>query len=245
MPFWNNLFSADKSISYGFEVDFHSHLLPNIDDGVKSFEESALLINELKALGIKKIITTPHTIAGHYPNTSEIILNKLAELQHYLTSKQIEIQIEAASEYYLDETLIQKIKNNEKLLTFGDNFLLFELSYINESALLTKAIFEMQIKGYKPILAHPERYSYYKSDIEKYKEIKDKGVYFQLNINSLSGYYNESAKKTAEKLIDANLIDFVGSDTHHDRHIQSLKKSVQLPYYKKLLKMGILNNTLL
>lgn len=245
MPFWNNLFSNDKSISYGFEVDFHSHLLPNIDDGVKSFEESALLINELKALGIKKIITTPHTIAGHYPNTNEIILNKLAELQLYLTSKQIEIQIEAASEYYLDETLIQKIKNNEKLLTFGDNFLLFELSYINESALLTEAIFEMQIKGYKPILAHPERYSYYKSDIEKYKEIKDKGVYFQLNINSLSGYYNESAKKTAEKLIDANLIDFVGSDTHHDRHIQSLKKSVQLPYYKKLLNKDILNNILL
>lgn len=245
MSFWNQLFVEKKSISYGFEVDFHSHLLPNIDDGVKSFEESAQLIVELKQLGIKKIITTPHTIAGHYPNTSEIILNKLGELKSYLISQKIDIQIEAASEYYLDETLLNKLKNNEKLLTFGDNFLLFELSYINASALLDEAIFEMQLKGYTPILAHPERYNYYNASVDKYEEIKNKGVYFQLNINSLSGYYTDFSKKTAEKLIDANLIDFVGSDTHHIRHIQSLQKSVQLPYYKKLLEKGVKNNILL
>lgn len=245
MPFWSQLFTTNQLITYGYEVDLHSHLLPKLDDGVKTFEEAALLITELKKLGIKKIITSPHTIIGYYPNTSEKITQTLFELKKYLQTNKIEIQIEAASEYYLDESLLNKIRNNEKLLTFGDNFLLFELSYINESALLSEAIFEMQTKGYRPILAHPERYTYFKSSIKIYEELKEKGVYFQLNINSLSGYYTEYCKKTAEKLVDANLIDFVGSDTHHIRHIQSLKKSVQLSYYKKLLKQKIKNNMLL
>jgi tyrosine-protein phosphatase YwqE len=226
-------------------ADMHSHLLPNIDDGAKDLEHSLSLIKHLIQLGYKKLITTPHIMQDFYKNTPEIILDKLQIVQEALTKENINIEIEAAAEYYLDEYFIDKLRKKERLLTFGNNYLLFETSFMNPSSYLNEAIFLIQSSGYRPIFAHPERYVYL---FDKYKEliaIRDKGVLLQINLNSLSGYYSKESKKVAEKLIEDKLVDFVGTDCHHEKHIQSLHESKKSKHFEKLMSLPLLNSSLL
>lgn len=226
-------------------VDMHSHLLAGIDDGSKSLDESVGLILRLKDLGYKKIITTPHIMGDMYRNTPEIILNALQLLKARLIEDKIDIDIEAAAEYYLDEWFIEKLTKGEKLLTFGQKYVLFETSFMNEPSQLHQAIFLMRTLGYTPVLAHPERYLYLYADFNAFKKIYDMDVLFQVNLNSLMGYYSKAAKLFAEKLIDNNMVDFVGTDCHGDRHLDVLKHVKTSTYYKKLIDSKILNNSLL
>ena len=228
------------------KVDIHSHLLPGIDDGVEKFTEALEMVKKFSELGYKKLITTPHIMGDFYKNTPLGINEKLQELKRLVAESKIEIVLEACAEYYLDEWLVASLKKSEPLLSFGDSkYVLFETSYINEPAQLHETIFLMKAIGYKPILAHPERYTYLYSDFERYEEIKEKGVLFQLNTNSISGYYSPTAQKFAEKLIDNNMVDFIGSDCHGIRHMNALEKSMKSRIYSKLLKLDLLNNTLL
>jgi protein-tyrosine phosphatase len=247
MSFFSSLFGKKQSsaLSLGIHTEFHSHLLPGIDDGVKSFEESIHIISSFKKMGVKRIITTPHIMMDYFKNTPEIIYSKLDALKAELQKKNIDIKIEAAAEYYLDEGFMEKLEKEEPLLTFGDKYILFETSYINPSSYFNSAVFAMKSQGYKPILAHPERYPYlYDKTLDKFKELYDTGIYFQINTNSLIGYYDKEAKKFAEKLIDNKMVDFIGSDCHGIRHLEALKKSIGMPYYKKALSLNLLNDQL-
>jgi len=234
-----------KSLSNPLVVDIHSHLIPAIDDGAKSMENSIELILSLKELGYKKLITTPHT-SDMFPNTTEIILDGYSRLREELNKREIDITIEVASEYYADEHF-EKLLDAEDILSFGDkNYLLFELSYFTPPHDLEDLVYEMKRKGYTPILAHPERYLYLHDNLDRYKEIKDMELLFQLNINSISGFYNKGIQKVAQYLISNSMVDFLGSDTHHMTHIQNLKKGFKHSLYKKVFKNNnILNNTLL
>lgn len=226
-------------------VDMHSHLIPNIDDGSKSMDESVELIQQFVELGYRKIFTTPHVMGDLYRNTPEIILAGLGALKERLKSENLEIEIEAAAEYYLDEWLIEKLTKGIPLMTIGDKYVLFETPYMNGSSQLHQAIFMMHTLGYKPILAHPERYIYLYHDFKEFKKIYDMDVLFQINLNSLSGYYSKHAKQFAEKLIDNNMVDFVGTDCHGVRHLDVLRQTKASEYYNKLSKLNLLNNTLL
>ncbi len=246
MSFLRNIFSTTKEVDsqlQDIKVDMHSHVLFGIDDGADSLEESLLLLRELQSLGYKKIITTPHIMGDFFKNTPEIIFPKLEELKRISKEKGIEIELEAAAEYYLDEWFIERLKNNEKLLTFGNNYLLFELSYINPSAFIDEAIFMLKSQGYNPVLAHPERYTFWHGNTKILQEIHDRGVILQVNINSLVGYYSKNALKMAEELIDLGLVKMLGSDCHGIRHIDALKKARETKHYKKALP-NLLNNTL-
>jgi protein-tyrosine phosphatase len=227
------------------KCDVHSHFIPGIDDGAQTMEDSIALIREFHALGYKKVITTPHILSDGYPNTPEIILGGLEKVRMALKTEGIPIQIDAAAEYYLDFDFERKLKE-QKLLTFGENYLLFEISYVNAPDNLESIIFQMQTSGYKPVLAHPERYPFWSRNFEKYEQMKEKGVLFQLNINSITGYYSKETRRTAELLIEKNMIDFLGSDCHHSGHTSLIKTSAV--YYKalgKLIESGrLLNNTL-
>jgi protein-tyrosine phosphatase len=224
--------------------DIHSHLVPGIDDGSKSMEDSIEMITEFHQLGYKKIITTPHIMGDAYRNTPEIILGGLENVKVALNEKNIPVEISAAAEYYLDFDFERKL-DEEKLLTFGNNYLLFEVSYLNPPDNLYHVIFKMQTLGYKPVLAHPERYNFWHSDFEKYESFIDKGVLLQLNINSLTGYYSLSTKKIAEQMIDKNMISMLGTDCHHSGHVNLMKQVVYEPYLQKLVESGtLLNNTL-
>ncbi len=238
--------NSEPAIDFSFALtDMHSHLIPGIDDGAKDIEESIILIKQLYEAGFRKLITTPHVMSDFYRNTPEIILNGLEILREKITHypELAGLTIDAAAEYYLDEGLQEKIENKE-ILTFGKNYLLFEISYINFPDNLDSVIFKMQTHDYKPVMAHPERYPFWYNDFERYKKLKDNGVLFQININSLTGYYSPGAKKLAEKLIDNNMVDFIGSDTHNLRHIESLTRSMSEKYLKKIASSNILNNTL-
>jgi len=223
-------------------VDIHSHLIPTIDDGSKSMDNSIELILALKELGYKKLITTPHT-SDMFPNTTEIILNGYQTLIEELNKREIDIDIVVASEYYADEHF-ENLLDTRDILAFGDkNYLLFELSYFTPPHNLEDLVYEIIRRGYTPILAHPERYFYL---YDRYRDIKDIGLLFQLNINSISGFYNKGIQKVAEQLIHNSMVDFLGSDTHHITHIKNLKKSFKQSLYKKIFKTNkILNNTLL
>ena len=250
MSFLSNIFGdrGKTKISFDLSVlkcDVHSHFIPGIDDGAQTMEDSIALIREFHDLGYKKVITTPHILSDGYPNTPEIILGGLEKVRVALKTEGIPIQIDAAAEYYVDFDFERKLKE-QKLLTFGKNYLLFEVSYINAPDNLERVIFQMQTNGYKPVLAHPERYPFWVRNFEMYEKLKEKGVLFQLNINSVTGYYSKQTRQTAEMLIEKNMIDFLGSDCHHSGHTSLIKSSAV--YYKalgKLIESGkLLNETL-
>ena len=226
-------------------VDMHSHFIPGIDDGAKTIEDSVEMITEMQKLGYKKVITTPHIMSDYYRNTPENILGGLSAVQFELEKAGVDIKTGAASEYYLDFDFERKM-NEEKLLTFGNTYLLFEISYMNPPDNLFHVIFKMQTMGYKPILAHPERYNFWHTDFAKYEAFVDKGIFLQMNINSLTGYYSMGTKKIAEQMIDKNMISFLGTDCHHIGHIKLIKDVVYEPYLEKLLNSGkLMNQTLL
>jgi tyrosine-protein phosphatase YwqE len=235
-------FPADLSV---LRCDVHSHFIPGIDDGVKTMNESVSLIREFERLGYKKLITTSHILSDSFRNTPQIISAGVELVRAALKTENITVEIEGAGEYYVDFDFSRKIEE-EKLLTFGKNYLLFEISFVNPPDNLTHIIFQLQSKGYKPVLAHPERYLFWSRDFEKYEQLKEKGVLFQLNINSLAGYYSREAKKIAEQLIEKNMIDFVGSDCHNLRHLNVIKsKAVYEKALHKLIESGkLLNATL-
>jgi len=226
-------------------VDMHSHFVPGIDDGAKTIEDSVEMITGMHQLGYKKVITTPHIMSDYYRNTPEIILGGLASVNFALKEAGIPIETGAASEYYLDFDFERKL-NEEKLLTFGNNYLLFEISYMNPPDNLFHVVFKMQTMGYKPILAHPERYNFWHTEFEKYEAFVDKGVLLQMNINSLTGYYSMATKKIAEQMIDKNMISFLGTDCHHTGHLKLIDDVVFEPYLQKLVYGGkLLNSALL
>jgi protein-tyrosine phosphatase len=247
MSFLKKIFSANKETATYLSdlvVDMHSHVLPMLDDGADSFKDSLILLKELEEMGYKKLIATPHIMGDFFKNTPQTIFPKLEELKKMSKAQGIQLELEAAAEYYLDEWFIERLKNNEKLLTFGDNYLLFELSYINPSVYVNEAIFMLKSMGYKPVLAHPERYIFWHGNAKILQEIHEKGVILQVNINSLAGYYSKGAQKMAEELINLGIVEMLGSDCHGIRHIEAMKKARKTSHYKKALNNNI-NNSLL
>ncbi|MGI9545453.1 MAG: tyrosine-protein phosphatase [Cyclobacteriaceae bacterium] len=225
-------------------VDMHSHLIPDVDDGVDTVAESLEILIRLSELGYQKAITTPHVMGDYYPNDINTIKPKLNELQELILQESIDIEIEAAAEYYLDEHFMQLLQTPDQLLTFGANYLLIETSFINEPAFLREGIFQIISAGLQPVLAHPERYVFIQNDPEIAEDLVERGVLLQLNLLSLTGYYSKAARKVAEKLIDQELVSFAGSDCHNIRHLSSMTDVLDGKYYKKLMQLELLNNTL-
>ena len=230
-------------------ADMHSHLLPGLDDGAETLAHSLDLLRALRDLGFRKLIITPHIMGDYYKNTPEGIRAALHLLREAAAGAGLDdVELNCAAEYYLDEFFGRKLADGTEMLTFGADkrYLLFETSYMNEPLNLYEIIFALKAQGYTPVLAHPERYTYLYgrfAEIEKLR--RDHGVLLQVNLNSLAGYYSPAAKKVAEKLVDGGLVDFVGTDTHHLRHTDTLlRRTLPLPYLEKLLRLPLLNNTL-
>lgn len=228
----------------GLVNDMHSHLIPGIDDGSPDLETSIELIRQMKTLGYQKLYTTPHISNDIFKNTPEVIRLGLEKVRNRLEQEQIDIKIEAAAEYLIDDGFENLMKDNA-LITFGDKFLLIELPYFNVPRNLYELTFELQVKGYKIILAHPERYLYWYNEPKQFEELKDRGLLFQLNMISLTGHYGMEVRKLAEKLIRAGMIDLLGSDLHNPVYLGLLKKSLYEPLLQDLLNSGKIQNHLL
>jgi len=220
-------------------VDLHSHLIPGIDDGAQTLDESITLIKALKAVGYQKLITTPHIMFDNYQNSKEGILSRLQKLQEELLIRDISIEIDTAAEYYVDEGFIKLIQRDE-LLSINGKYILFETSYTHRPYQLEEIIFEIEAAGYTPLLAHPERYRYIKNQEEEYGALKSLSVLFQVNINSFSGYYGSVAQKNALFLSENGMIDFLGSDTHNMHQVENLAQVFKSDVYRAIY----VNNTI-
>jgi len=242
---WFNKSEKKKEATFDYSsivVDMHSHVLPGIDDGAQTPAESIELIRRMMSLGIKKIIATPHVMADYYRNTAQTINAALATLKAELENQKIDIVVEAAAEHYFDETFETRI-NEGKLMTMGDNYVLFEFSFISKPPNAVQVMQRLKELGYKAILAHPERYPYMNND--QLRNLRDWGVSLQLNTISLTGYYGKDVKKRAEQMIDEQLVDFISSDMHHPRHAEALKEALRMPYLEKIMFDYPLKNVLL
>jgi tyrosine-protein phosphatase YwqE len=223
--------------------DIHSHFIPGIDDGSPDLETSVKLVKKMQELGFKKIITTPHVMHDFYRNTPEIILSGLEDLKKEFKAQSIEVDISAAAEYYVDYYFESKLNEGEDFLTFGNKHILIETSFVSEPPNFSESIFKLQLKGYDVILAHPERYGFMSiNDLKKYKS---RSVKLQLNLLSLLGYYGGECKLKAEKLIENNMVDFVGTDCHNLNQASIYHKCTTNKHWHALVNSGTLKNHLL
>lgn len=208
-------------------VDIHSHLLPGIDDGAQTIEDSIRLTTALEGFGMSQCITTPHVIHHFWENSSEKIKSVEKETSTALKSNRVSIPFRAAAEYMMDDQFVNLFKSGD-ILTLKDNYVLVEMSYINPPIQLYSILFDLQVAGYIPVLAHPERYIFYHNNFEEYDKLKKAGCLFQLNLLAAVDYYGVGITKIAEKLLQKGMYSFVGSDAHHSKHIAAFEQKVKL-----------------
>jgi tyrosine-protein phosphatase YwqE len=242
-PVVRSLFKKKTEAIHPLPGDFHSHLIPGLDDGVKTAEEALAVIRALYQAGARHIVTTPHIAAHVYPNTKEKITGAFAGLHGTVKKLYPDLTFEAAAEYYLDEHLMTAVQQPERLLTLGNDYLLFETNYLSEPLMMTEFIFHAFTHRYQPVLAHPERYQY--MTVQKAADLRARGTHLQLNLLSLIGYYSPSVQKLAEKLIDRGLITAISSDFHTPAHAKLLPRVMACRYYKKVISAPLINFTLI
>ncbi|MEO9482242.1 MAG: CpsB/CapC family capsule biosynthesis tyrosine phosphatase [Ekhidna sp.] len=223
------------------DVDIHSHLIPNIDDGSQSMEQSIEMIEALINLDFEKVITTPH-IHPNYPNTPEVILAGLNTLQQEVSKQKLAIEIEVAAEYFVDESFHDRVKRNDPILSFGGKLVLVESSFVNKPIFFEAVMFDLLAQGYTPVLAHPERYKFLEGRIEWLKELKGMGVMLQVTLGSIGGYYGKIPEQVGKLLLQNDMVDFLGSDLHRASHLAYLEKGLNSKEVQRILKRGELKN---
>lgn len=244
MGIFTKLFSKKRKKSYPLDwvgLDIHNHLLPGIDDGSESLEDSINLIKGLQDIGIHHAIATPHIMAGVHPNSHDTIKPSFNALKEALEEKKIDFKLNYAAEHMIDVELSDKIKNNE-LCLLPNKHVLIEMSYLQESQNLFIIIQELIGKGLQPVLAHPERYNYYHQNFDVYKRIKDSGCLLQLNLLSVTRYYGDHVKPVALSLIKSGMYDFVGTDLHHKKHLRALEHLTEKYDTRNLLRNNPIKN---
>ncbi|MBU2975940.1 tyrosine-protein phosphatase [Zobellia sp. B3R18] len=224
-------------------IDIHNHLLPGIDDGAKTVDDSIALIKALAELGITHFVATPHIMSNYYPNTKETINASLTELKNALLQNDLkDISIEASAEHMIDD-IFENLLESDGVMPMKKNYLLVEMSYLQPPINFDEAIVKTASKRFFPILAHPERYGFLHHRKKRYQEYKDNGILFQMNLLSLSEYYGKEVPKMALELLDNGLIDFVASDIHNMNQLNALKK---ITLSKKMVDqiLPLINNSI-
>ena len=229
-----------KDLLSGNYIDIHSHLLPGIDDGAKSIIETTKLAKAFQEIGVSQFTTTPHISHYIWNNSPQAIISNHKETKLLLKKKNVKIPFRAAAEYFMDDWFESHFQN-EKLLTLKDNYVLVEMSYMNAPVQLYKILFDLQVAGYIPVLAHPERYLFYHKKFDEYEKLKKAGCLFQLNLLAVVGYYGSEITKVAEQLLKKGMYDFVGTDVHHDNHIAAFSQKIKVDSVSNL-KDIIANN---
>lgn len=215
-----------------FHTDIHCHVIPGIDDGSPSPEISVELVSRMASWGITRIIATPHVTESTFENTPQTMDKAMESLIAALKDRGIEMDLSHSAEYRLDDLFAKHLKSGI-IIPFPNDYLLVENSFIQEPWGLDETLFELKVKGYQPMLAHPERYSYYHDHKDRYKKLHDAGTFFQINLLSLAGHYGRDVRKTAEYLIEEGMVDFIGTDLHNERHVQSIEAYLQSKDYRR------------
>lgn len=201
-----------------FKTDIHCHIIPGVDDGSPDVDTSVELVKRMNSWGIERIIATPHITEATFENTPEILDPALEELQEALKARGVDVAVSRASENRIDDFFREQLAAGQ-ITPYPNNYILVENSFIQEPWDLDQFLFDLKIKGYRPILAHPERFHYYFDEHpERYDALHRAGNLFQVNVLSLAGGYSRQEKRVAEKLIEKGYVDFLGTDLHNSRH---------------------------
>ena len=225
-------------------VDIHNHILPGIDDGAQTVEESLDLIKGFSEFGVQDFIATPHIMHNYHDNTPKTIASALKLLQDHLRKhKMTNVVVDAAAEHMIDDNF-ESLLEQKGVMPMRKDYLLVEMSYLQRPINFDESIAAIIAKPYFTILAHPERYNFLHVRPRRYKEFKQQGILFQLNLLSLGEFYGKEVQKMAGKLLDDGLIDFIGSDVHNMNQLETLKKLTVSKKTKELL-IPIIENTML
>ncbi len=244
MQWLNRLLSPTKLTDFSvLQTDLHSHLLPGLDDGVTEMEEALELMEAFAQMGYRRIITTPHVSGERYPNTSNAIREKARETKEAVRKAGLPIEFHAAAEYMLDENFARLLKDNDLLTLDEEGHILVEMSFLHPPLALNKYLFDLQGKGYKPILAHPERYPFYHLKLEDYQHLKQLGCFFQTNILSITGHYGPDVQQSALLLLKHQMVDFLGTDAHRIRHAYTLQAALRSGHLERVLSRYSFQNS--
>jgi protein-tyrosine phosphatase len=214
MGWLDNLFSKKATGMNPVRWDMHNHILFGIDDGSKNIENSVEMARRFADLGYKKLYATPHIMGDYYPNNRTNIKEKADALSKALSENNINLEIEFAAEYYMDEVFLEKVNNDEDLLTFHGRHILIETSFMNRPMFFNKLVFDLKTKGYIPVFAHPERYVYLHDNYAELEQLIQQGMKLQVNLLSLIGYYSPQVKKLAQWMVKNGHYSFLGTDAH-------------------------------
>lgn len=221
----------------------HSHVLPGIDDGAADPETSLELIEGLESLGYEKLIASPHILWDMFRNNDQTIEEALQVARKSVEDSGSKIKLYAAAEYYMDEHFDDLLRTNSPLRCFKDNMVLVEFSFISPPLNLKEKLFDMHMKGYQPVIAHPERFLYFNENKKWYNEAVDTGCLLQINLLSLTGYYGKLSLDLAKYIYKNKLVHFLGTDLHHHRHLNTLRHSSQLMnHVNEILDSGMIKN---
>ena len=223
-------------------IDFHSHILPNIDDGSISIEETVKMLKEAQKVGFTKIISTSHYIEGYYESDEKERLDLLKNLKENFQ----DIELYLGNEIYIAENMIQLVKDKKASTINNSKYILFELPMNTKTMLTKEMVYRIIENGNIPIIAHPERYSYVQDNPEYIEELAEMGAMFQANYGSILGMYGEKAKKTVKKLLKQDLIQFLGSDVHRTNQIyplipKAIKKMSKIISEEKMEELTTIN----
>jgi len=236
MSVFSKLFKRNKEqVKLFYQTDVHCHISPGVDHGSQSIEQSLEMLRAEMEMGINRVILTSHVTAVTFENTRESLTNAYHQLRDAVAQAGLDIELAVSAEYRMDE-YFDKENAADHLLPMPGNHILLENSFQQELMNLDELLFDMQIKGYKTILAHPERYNYYSRRRKRYEELHNKGARFQVNILSFTGYFGEEARDTALWFAKNGMIDYLGSDMHNIKHAHIIMDYLNSKEWKKLSK---------
>ncbi len=243
--FMFNFFNKKAASKLFYNTDIHSHILPGVDHGSRDIATSIELLKDQIGIGISNFIFTSHVTETTFENTPESLKASYDILTKAIKDEGLDIKTAFSAEYRLDEYSLGQFAEN-KIVPMPNDFILIENSFQQELLGLDDILFDIQIKGFRPILAHPERYKYYGYRHQRYKQLHDAGILFQTNILSFAGYFGSQAYENAKWLLEQDYIDFLGSDIHNKDYSNSIIDFLSTKEYRKIeakLKDRILNDT--
>lgn len=224
--------SAKKRENLFFHTDMHCHLVPGIDDGQQDAIQAAELVAHEKSWGVECIYCTPHITQDTFENTPATISKAFAALSDAVAAAGIDIKLGYSAEHRIDSFFLSQLEEGN-IRPFPNNYLLVENSFIQEAWNLDQILFELKLRGFKPILAHPERYAYYFDKPQRYAQLHISGTLFQINLLSLAGYYGKEIKHSAERLIANDMVDFIGTDMHNHSHCDAIERYIGSRDYRR------------
>lgn len=232
-----NIFHRKKENSQLFySTDVHCHILPGVDHGSQNVEQSIEMLRAERDMGITRVILTSHVTAETFENTPDTLRPAFEILKQAVAQTEdiSHMQLYLSAEYRMDEFWDKQYTLGNQIAMPG-NYILMENSFHQELLGLDELLFDLKVKGYKPILAHPERYIYYAQRKQRLEQLHNTGTKFQVNLLSLAGYFGQHCRETALWLVKHGMVDMLGSDMHGMEHVKVIQDYINSKEWRKLV----------